>query len=564
MNNFSIKDKFFNESVSTQNIRHKGPINIYWKSIIAILLIAFFVFSIYYIDFGFSNNGLRLLGQNLKSFFSPSLQSQKYGTNLFTTSLKFLWTSIKVVFLGTIFGLIFSLLSSYLSNYKMNKKYVAIVAKIFVIFLRLVPELFFIYLFKISFDKTLAIAAIFSWFTWLWLHEYFSQIIENSNFTIFYHLLKAKRTKLKAFWIEILPQIKAKIINYVLYAFESNLRWSAILFEFGFLGIGLLIYPNETNINYSELLIPLLILTIFIFVLELINYGIKQIFFISKTKEPNLKKYNKNSAFKKTLAVLIILLIMILFAIGIYSVSKETIYFGQGFSYMHDFFAANWKAVNWSFSNGVAEMILQFACLLYLSMATLYLIAYAKLFIASKQLFKNKIVAIGKFENSLIRAIPTVSIFILISTLFVNFYAPFVIAFAIHGASSLSKNLDSSINKISQNKVNILINKGYNKFAIFKNFIMPNIKRDLITFLGFELEKLTRNFITYGLYGASKLGEATHLTRVKEISDIAPYLWIGFFIMALINLTTYTLRSNFIKKYKASLSALYQIKFVKH
>lgn len=116
----------------------------------------------------------------------------------------------------------------------MNKYWIAIPIKFIIIVLRLLPELFFIYLFQISADKTLAINLIFSWFTWLWLHEYFSQVIENANFEIFYWLTKIKQNKFTAFFKEIWPQISPKILNYIFYAFESNIRWSTILSKLGF------------------------------------------------------------------------------------------------------------------------------------------------------------------------------------------------------------------------------------------------------------------------------------------------------------------------------------------
>ncbi|WP_434132927.1 hypothetical protein [Metamycoplasma hominis] len=120
--------------------------------------------------------------------------------------------------------------------------------------------------------------------------------------------------------------------------------------------------------------------------------------------------------------------------------------------------------------------------------------------------------------------------------------AAFVIAFAIHSSSTISRMLESSIKKISTNKINELKIKGYSKFYIFRNFMMPTIKLDLITFMTFEIEKITRNFITYGLFSASLLGSETNLGRYKEISDIAPYLWIEFIIIGLINLGNYLYR----------------------
>ncbi|MBN0970582.1 ABC transporter permease subunit [Mycoplasma phocoeninasale] len=549
MDDITITKKWWREEITHRNQKLKGPVNILWKILFLIFLIAFFIFSVYYIGFGFSNNGLVILKNNLRSFFNASSFSKLFNENLFILSLRFLWESIKIIFLGTALGIILAFLSAYFSNYKMNSKYVVIPVKITIIFLRLIPEVFFIYLFKISFDKSLAIMLIFVWFTWIWVHEYFSQAIENSNFSMFYHLTKNKSSKFKAFWIEIMPQVKIKLLNYIFLAFESNLRWSSILFEFSFLGIGYLIYPNTRNIEYSELMIPLIVLILFLFLLEIINFSLKRFFLVSKTQPVNLKKYAIEQNSKKIIITLLIIAAITIIGFGVASLVNEKAYLGSGASYINNFFRPNWENVSWGFSGGVAHMILQLAALAFVSLVLIYGIAYLKMFFMTKQLFGNKTSITFRLTNSAIRAIPTISWFLIISSLFINSYAPFVIAFAIHGASSMARNLESSIRKIDQSKIDNLRIRGYNKIKIFNNFILPSIKLDFITFFSFELEKTIRNFITYGLYGASLLGEATQLSRVKEINDIAPYLWIGFIIIALINLVAYLIRIKFKNNY---------------
>ncbi|AXE60496.1 ABC transporter permease [[Mycoplasma] phocae] len=545
MNNIKITKRWWREEINHHEIKLKGPINLWWKILLLFFIVAFSLFSIYYIGFGFSNNGLAIFKNNLKSFFNVSSFSRLFNENLFILAIRFLWESIKIIFLGTALGIICAFISAYFSNYKMNSKYIVIPVKIAIIFLRLIPEIFFIYLFKIGFDKSLAIMLIFIWFTWIWLHEYFSQAIENSNFNMFYHLTRNKSSKFKAFWIEIMPQVKIKFLNYMFLAFESNLRWSSILFEFSFLGIGYLIYPNTRNINYSELMIPLIVLILFLFLLEIINFSLKRFFFISKTQKVDLKKYATQQNIKKIIIGFLVVAVIVIIGFGIASLTNEKAYFGSGINYINNFFHPNWENVIWGFSGGVAQMILQLVCLTFLSLLLIYLIAYLKMFFMTKQLFGNKTSITFRFTNSAVRAIPTISWFLIISSLFINSYAPFVIAFAIHGAASMTRNLESSIRKIDQSKIENLRIRGYSKIKIFNNFIMPSIKLDFITFFSFELEKTIRNFITYGLYGASLLGEATQLSRVKEINDIAPYLWIGFIIIAMINLVTYLIRIKF-------------------
>ncbi|SFW06102.1 ABC-type phosphate/phosphonate transport system, permease component [Chlamydia abortus] len=45
-----------------------------------------------------------------------------------------------------------------------------------------------------------------------------------AEFSIYYQILKTSNSKFKAFFQEILPQIKNKFINYMIFSLESNIR----------------------------------------------------------------------------------------------------------------------------------------------------------------------------------------------------------------------------------------------------------------------------------------------------------------------------------------------------
>ncbi|MGX9357959.1 ABC transporter permease subunit [Mycoplasma sp. 773] len=435
-------------------------------------------------------------------------------------------------------------LTSYFSNIKTNSKYIAIPSKVIVIALRIFPELFFVYLFKISFDKKLAIALIFCWFTWLWLHEYFSQIIENANFSIFYHLVKSQHSRQKAFWTEIWPQLRKKFISYFIYAFETNLRWSAILANIGFLGIGILINPQIQPINYTELIIPLLILVSFLFLVEIISENINKFLFESRKQDNiNFKKYQTNNIIKKTFISLFILLTFALICVAIKDLAHEKFYETEATSFLNNMFKGSWKDIIFSFSeDGIFWIIIQFASLVFLTFILTYFISYFRMLLMSKSIVGKHLSIFYKYLNILIRAIPAVIIFLMLSNLFEELSASFVFAFGIHSASSISRNLYQTINNISIEKIKELKKLGFSNFLIYRNFIRPKIRLDFISFASLELEKIARNFIIYGSLSSSLLGQKTNLTRAKDIADVSPYLWIGFIIIALISFTSYFIR----------------------
>ncbi|PZV99957.1 ABC transporter permease subunit [Metamycoplasma auris] len=549
----NIRNSIFREQININNkTLKKGPLRLFWRILIWIIIVALIIGSIIIINFSITSYGGKLFIANIIDFFKPNIESD-YGINAFILSYKFLWNSIKLVFLSTFIGFIFALSTSYFSNLKMNSKYVAIPIKALVIFLRIFPEIFFIYLLKISFEKTIAIHLIYCWFTWLWLHEYLSQTIENANFNIFFQITKIKKSKWAAFWIEIWPQIKQKIINHFIYSFESNLRWSTILSSLSHLGIGILLNPESTLVDYTQLMIPLFVLVSFLIALELMTEHINKFIFQSKTiKATNHKQYSLTKTIKIILISLFAIVGIIISVISIIDLTKITgpKFFSRGpLDFVKGMFIPNMERVEWTFGqNGIFFLILQFFALVFLTTIITYVISYFQMILIIRKLVGNYVAWFHKYLNILIRTIPITILFLLIANLFNQFEATFVIAFAIHSASSLCRTLYQSLNNISEEKIKQLKNMKYSNFYIYRNYIRPSIKFDFITFISFEIEKITRNFITYGSLSASSLGKNTTLNRSTEIDDIAIYLWIGFVIIAIFNLASYVIRLKLNKK----------------
>ncbi|WP_412031733.1 ABC transporter permease subunit [Metamycoplasma buccale] len=545
-NKIKLTYGIFKEKISNKNLNIKGNIKIGWKVVFWFFIIGILLFFISNINFRFAKYGFNLFWENIGKFFNISNQSLLYGKqNLFALSFSFLFYSIKITFLGTAIGVILAFITSYFSNYKMVNKYIAGLFKIITTFLRILPELIFIYIFSISFDKTLAITLILSWFTWLWLHEYFSQAIENIDFSIFYHLTKIKKSKFMAFYEEIWPQIKMKFTNYIFYAFESNLRWNSILSKLGFLGIGILLnVPELGSQHYSNLFIPLFVLISFLFLLEIIHIGYTELFLETKTLKIKTKEYEKNNLIKKVIKVLIFTLFITLIALSIKLLIGQKYYKIAGWQEFKNFFNPNWNDLHTKTynDNNIFKIIIEFISLITISTIFTYIISFLKLFFINNKINNKNISLFLKFINTFIRGVPIIVLFFIFNPIFIGNPISFVIAFSIHSASSLVRNLENSINKIDQQKINNLTKQGWSKWKIYNKFIVPTIKLDFITFITFEIEKITRNFISYGIYASCLLGIKSTLSISREMSDIASYLWIGVILIAITNLISYSIR----------------------
>ncbi|AWX69329.1 ABC transporter permease subunit [[Mycoplasma] anseris] len=530
----------------------KGKLKARWKFLLLFLfLLLFFIFFIG-IDWKFAPSGFALFKENIIKFFHVSNISSYYGnTNLWVLSFQFLFYSIKIIFVATFVGALLAFLTALLTNYQMVKKWVVIPFKIIVISLRLFPELLFIYFFSISFDKTLGLFLLFVWFTWLWLHEYFSQIIENANFKIYFHLAKQKTNRFKAFFQEIWPQIKPKILNYFLYSFESNLRWSSILSQLGFLGIGTLLQvPLIHNNYYSELFIPLFVLICFFVILELLQLFINENFFKSKSLK-TFKQYNDYSLIKKLIVAFLSLLVILLLIFVINDLVNQKVYFANQKEYWNDLFNPNWRILNLESykENNFFWILFQLFALISITCLLLFFVLYVNLFFINKYIFNKFVYIIFKIINLFIRMIPILILFILINPIFNSYATTFIFAFAIHGSSSVIRNLEMSINNLEESKIKSLKKQNWTKWKIYNKFILPSIKLELSSFMTFEIEKITRNFMSYGLYNSSLFGGNMILNRVREFDDIAPYLWIGFILIAIISIFGYLKRLQIQRNY---------------
>ena len=563
MNNIiKIKSKNFYEEISNGNIKLKGSINILYKILFWIFLLFIIGYLLTNIDLSFSKYGAKIFTNNIINFLKFKTISNYFeNQSLFTLSIKLLWTSIKITFVGTLFGAITAFITSYFGNTKINSIYVYLPLKIIIITLRILPEIIFIYIFSSSSDKMLALFFIFWWFTWIWLHEYFSQILENVNITINFQLIRNSKNKFKSFMINIWPLVNKKFISYVFYSFESNIRWSTILSNLGFIGIGsLLNLPIINNKYFNELAIPLLILILFIISINLlkkiiINYFFNnninseknsKIVFVSRNKwiNYNMNKklsysdFNSNKKIKLAVKIFIYLLTLILTILSLSQLANQKLYKLNSNNFLHSLLLPNWNIVN---KNSIYKEIIEFISLIFITLIVIKFLVYVKVFLESKKI--NKFNTIFNLKNAFSRHIPILTLFIFISPLFNSPQIAFLISFSIHSSDIISNNLVKSVNKIEEYKINNLIKQGWTKLKIYNNFIIPTIKKDNLSFASFEVEKITKNYITYGSFTSSLLGSNAFITREKEYDDITPYIWISIFIVILINSLNYVFRN---------------------
>ncbi|KDE42173.1 hypothetical protein NPL7_01055 [Metamycoplasma hyosynoviae] len=538
-----LKNYLFFEKINSKNITIKNQKTPFKK-----LFFWFFIFLILVISFVLvrwtpAKYGFNLFFENIKNFFNPIVKSEYIkDSNLFTISFYLLFQTINYSLLGLLIGGSLAFLTSYLFAFKFKNKWIYSISKIFFTILRILPEIIFIYYFSNSFSKKMSVVIIFALFNWIWLHEYFTQMFENVNYTFYFHLLKNSYSKFKAFQIEVFPQIKIKILNLFLYTFESNIRWSVIISKLGFLGIGTLLTSPIINISYfRELLIPLFVLVFFLVTVEFSFNLIKKYIYETKTAI-NENKYFKHKIYKKLFNWLIFIFLASFIIFNIVYLKDTKFYPSNSTEYFKDFFNPSFKEINNNLGKNTFYIV-ELLLLIFTCNFLVFIFTYISLFLLNKKMNNKYYSAFIRITNVIFRNVPIIILFLFTSPIFKNPQVAFIIGFAIHSTFVINKNMDEYINYDGYEKnIELLHSYGMSKWKIYRTYLRPKITSNFITFFTFEIEKNTRNFINYGIFASSTIGLKTTITNGREYIDIVPYLWISIAIIFVVYISGYFIR----------------------
>lgn len=538
-NNVEIKNYGIYEKINNNKslqVHAKTPLN---KILISIFICLLVFFAFLNIPTSFASNGGSTFWENLKRFFSPIAKSNFYGgENLWKISFDFLFYSIKIAFLGTILGSILAFVTAYFGNKLFNSKYVYIPIKMLTILLRILPEIIFIYMFRMSFDKNLGMMLTIMWFSWIWLHEYFTRTIESIELNTYFHFLKITKSKWNAFCVEIWPQIKYKVFDYIFYSMETNMRWGSLLNKFGFIGIGSLLNLSTLNTQYlNELMIPLFVFVLFLITLDLLKWAYFK-FIGNHSKYTNSKQYKNKKITKYVFTISVFLVVLTICILSIVLISNDKVYSVQTNRFFYDLFNPNWSILqnnSWNDFKSVMELI----SLTIVTFFIVYLIVYLKLFFENDKLYGNKKTLITKMFDTLFRNIPIVVYFLFWSPWFNHPQTAFICAFAIHSICLVTKQMQASMQKVSESQIILLRVQGYSKFWIYRNYIWPLLKENRTKIMSFQFEIIFRNFAIYGIFSSSTFGQKLIYNRFNEFYNTTPYLWILILMLALVNLGVY-------------------------
>ncbi|MEA4276460.1 hypothetical protein [Mycoplasma sp. 21DD0573] len=497
----------------------------------------------YYLGFfsPVSNPGWKRAAKNFTNMFSFESYNKNLTENLWELNFKYFIQTVKTITCGSILGFLAALFTGFFASTNIHKhKSIPLIIKIILLLLRAFPVIVFLLLFRISFDPYLAAFTIYFWFTWLWLHKYINDLIEAADTKKYWNDIAKGSSKLKSFYTNIVLVLKNKFwVNFFL-SYESNIRWVSVLGIVGINGLGF--FFGDLSKYQKNIGITLFFIFLFILINEGLLFFFNKVLFVKPNITINSKadlnkfKYNwRKYAFWFILAIYFGIFIWSLTGLFHSKVDVKT-------------FSLFFKSLFiWDFSDVVKTDIYKdylyiFMCA-YVAVALAFIFAIAYSFILSENLFNSYLVWSNKTILIIIKIIPAVIWFYMFNPLMKSQVA-ITSAILISSFRHMCKQFAESINSIDRRKISNMQAQGNSKWFIYRNFIIPQIKNQIISTNLFEYEKSFRNAIIYGAFANISIYKTINkYQETQEYSKIVPLILPAYVFLIMLELAYLILKN---------------------
>ncbi|WP_156926408.1 ABC transporter permease [Mycoplasma leonicaptivi] len=415
------------------------------------------------------------------------------------------------------------------------------------LFLRSFPTVIFILLFKSSFETYLAAFAIFFWGTWLWMHRYFSEIIENSDVKQFWIDVNLGTKRFKSFYKNIVINNKNRFIMNSILAFESNLRWSTVLGTIGIYGIGILFDLYKNKFEYLGISLFYIVLIVFLLEIFIVFYNK----YLSKNKSVMTQNINYNRNFKywykKAILFILYAFILVITIISLRDLFTQKINFYVIGNYFKNIFRPDFSYLKnniWFYYQDYLDIFI----FTYTSIIISFIFCYFTSFIIAEKFFFWKTSVFSKFILVIIKSIPILVYFSFFISIF-NQNTALVLGLSIVAYRSFVKQISEKINSKTNKNCDILSNLGWSKWKIYKIYIFPQLQNDIKGIISFEFESTFRNVITYGLF-TSVISIPNHLNLFQERTEytkIIPLILPAMIFFILLETFFWIYKNNYFK-----------------
>lgn len=223
-----------------------------------------------YFSIGLTNFKLGMLLTRGYQFFVIVDQMIPPNFGYFNSVVEPLIDTILMSIVGTLLGVSLALPAAYFSSEQMMQNpVVKIFFKSLMSVIRTFPILVLALLFRIifgigAFAGTMAIFV----FTFTIMTKMFYELIDTADMGPFEASLSSGSTRIKAFWVAIMPQLWGQYISLALYNFEMNIRNAAILGYVGAGGIGIVLNERLGWRVYEDVGLILFVMMVTVYTIE--------------------------------------------------------------------------------------------------------------------------------------------------------------------------------------------------------------------------------------------------------------------------------------------------------
>ncbi|QJG67040.1 ABC transporter permease subunit [Mycoplasma phocoenae] len=565
-----INKNFFYYQVESYSDKSSKKIRPFYFHIFLLLFIALIIGLWFSISNKIRIENIDIFIKKTSNLFEFKNKSSFWGlyteTNLIKLVFKFLYISIKYGLVGTFIGFLLAFATSLVSTELVTNKYLSKINRILILIIRAIPEIVFIKLFISTFMNEMSLLFVYIWFTWLWLHKYYCEILDTIDRHEYYVSIKQGNNKFNAFKKEILPRIKNRYLTLFLFSFESNIRWTSILGILSLPGLGALIkHGSQDTYFFKELGIPLTVLILFVLCLEFINIKLKKCLFEHKTKELKYieknkqdlyKKLSKKKNYKQIILSIILVLLIVYSVIVLIQTPFLTHNSNSSKQFLKAFFTPDFREMNWRGSNSIFSLLSECFTFALLSMSLTILISLVYLRFMSTKLNNKYTYFLARNLNSLNRLIPTVVLFLLFKPLLSSPLLLILILLGIHESSNISKQLVEAIDNLDEEVIKNLKSQGYSNNYIYKKYALPSIKHIFISLSIFYFELAFRSSITYSVFANEDLHLGNEIWMNLDINTVPKprvamsYVWVATICILLINSINILINQKIFKRKK--------------
>jgi len=319
----------------------------------------------------------------------------------------------------------------------------------------------------------------------------------------------------------LLPAFMPAWLNWTLFAFEVNIRLSAILGMVGAGGLGLLIQANLDLRNFRRTMALIIILVAFVLLTE---------FLVNKLR----------TALAKNLPYpAIALLIIVAFFASVNALNLNFHTFIERLSgapaVLSHFMTFDWTVAQEILRALMTSILLAISGLI-LGTVTAFFLA----FLAAKNTapFKTVSILIKAFV-AILRAIPSLVIILMIIASLGFGYVAAVLGIAFSSLGYLTRAFTASIEEQDESKIEALKSTGASHIQVIYHGILPSVKGLFVKWVSISLEANISDSISLGVVGAGGVGMLlARAIRQSDFSYIATGVFIIFIAMFFLELLT--------------------------